>query len=68
MSTFSAISKHLNLNADKISKNEEIYKLKDSVTQFNEVDASEGILGRFTGCEVITILKNFRNAISDLSI
>jgi len=37
------------------------------VNQFNEINASEGALGRFLGCEVINILKNFRNSVAKLS-
>jgi 2,3-bisphosphoglycerate-independent phosphoglycerate mutase len=47
------------------SKSAELLQIRDSVELYNEIAASEGILGRFSGAEVQGILRRFRELIRE---
>lgn len=52
----------------KLLKNEDISReiFRDNVTVFNEIDCARGVLGRFPGSEVMSLLKNFRERIRQI--
>lgn len=64
ITSYSALMNELGeLDQASAKKREAILKLRDSVEFFSEIDAAGGSLGRFPGCEVMTIIKGFRNLI-----
>jgi len=54
-----------NLSKD-ISVSKEILHLRDHVTKYDEISCASGVLGRFSGAELIGILKRFRDSLSEL--
>lgn len=57
MSSFSAMATKLKLIN---TANDQILKLKDNVSHYNELECGSGVLGRFVGCELIGTLKRFK--------
>ena len=45
---------------------ESLCALKDGVNKFNEIESGKGILGRFQGSEIMSIIKNYKKVIEKL--
>ncbi|KAL4460293.1 hypothetical protein ABPG74_000044 [Tetrahymena malaccensis] len=53
------------LNTKK-QTNDELAHYRDNVQQFDELSAAEGVLGRFVGSQLLSILKNFKKQIEEI--